>query len=187
MRLFASVMLLFLLMAQTGCMTVGQRRAGIDNFDQVSPTLYRGAQPSEEGIRTLASYKVGTVLNLRAEDDSREAKMVRDAGMTYLHLPLEAETVTVADAEKILALIADAPKPVFVHCHVGRDRTGLAVAAYRMHFQGWTLQAAVADMYNHGHFWLLFPKVRGVLAELPPALPATPAAPIVVTPAPGDE
>ena len=183
MRLFASIWLLFLCMAATACGTVGQHRAGIDNFDQVSSTLYRGAQPSEEGIRTLASYHVGTVINLRGGDDSREAKMVRDAGMTYLHLPLEAETVTVADAEKILALIADAPKPVFVHCHVGRDRTGLAVAAYRIRYQGWTLQAAVADMYKHGHFWLFYPKVRGALAQLPPALPADRAAPVVVTPA----
>ena len=150
----------------TGCGTVGHNEIGIENFDQVSPTLFRGAQPTGEGIHTLAGFHVQTIINLRDGDDSREAQMVRDAGMTYLCLPWDAETVTVADANRFLDILAAAPKPVFVHCLVGRDRTGLAIAAYRVCVEGWTEQAALADLFDHGHYWLLFPKVRTAIALL---------------------
>ena len=158
--------LIVLLLAVTGCGTVGRNEAGIENFDQVSPTLFRGAQPTQEGIHTLAEYHVQTIINLRDGDDAREAQIVRDAGMTYIRLPWDAETVTVADANQFLDILAAAPKPVFVHCLVGRDRTGLAVAAYRVCVEGWTEQAALADLFDHGHFWLFFPKVRAPVALL---------------------
>jgi protein tyrosine phosphatase (PTP) superfamily phosphohydrolase (DUF442 family) len=160
------LLLIVLLLAVTGCGTVGRNEAGIENFDQVSPTVFRGAQPTQEGIHTLAGLHVQTIINLRDGDDSREAQMVRDAGMTYFRLPWDAETVTVADANRFLQLLAKAPKPVFVHCLVGRDRTGLAIAAYRVCVEGWTEQAAIADLFDHGHFWLFFPKVRAAVALL---------------------
>jgi len=98
-RPICKIVPLILAIAFAGCSTVGQKRAGIDNFDKVSPTLYRGAQPTDEGFRTLASsYGVKTVINLRDSDDTHEAQIVHDAGMTYIHIPLDAETVTEADA-----------------------------------------------------------------------------------------
>jgi protein tyrosine/serine phosphatase len=167
MRNAALAGFMLLLFALTGCATVGHNLGSIDNFDQVSSDLYRGAQPDARGVKMLASkYQVKTVINLRDSDDSTEARQVREAGMMYIRLPLDAETVTEADAEKFLTLLAGAPKPVFVHCQVGRDRTGMAVAAYRVREQGWTVKDAVADMYAHGHFWMWFPKVRGAIAEL---------------------
>ena len=166
LRYILTLFMSFTLLATAGCATVGHHEVGIDNFDQVSPALFRGGQPTQQGIKTLAEYHVKTVINLRGDGDSQEAQWVRDAGMTYLHLPLDAETVTPQDAERFLELLAQAPAPVFVHCHVGRDRTGMAVAAYRLREQGWTQQEAVNDLIDHGHFWLLFPKVRGTIAAL---------------------
>lgn len=171
MRLLTTICLALFLLATTGCATVGHREAGIDNFDQVSPTVYRGAQPSQAGFHTLESYHVKTVINLRDSDDSREAQMARDAGMNYIHLPLDAEKVTAADARHFLDLLATAPAPVFVHCMVGRDRTGLAVAAYRVMVQGWSKDAALRDLNAHGHFWLFFPKVRAAISNLASATP----------------
>lgn len=159
----------------TACGTVGQSRVGIENFDQVSSRLYRGAQPTTEGFRTLSSYGVKTVINLRDSDDAREAERVHDAGMAYVHLPLDADKVTEADAEHFLALLEESQGPVFVHCLVGRDRTGMAVAAYRVQVQGWTLEAALQDMYAHGHFWVLYPKVRAAVTAVA-QLPAIPNA-----------
>ena len=172
MRGIWKVWLLLLVMGVAGCQTVGHNRAGIDNFDEVSPELFRGGQPTDEGIRTLAEYHVRTVINLREGDDSHEARAVRAAGMMYLHIPLDAETVTRADAERFLAILPTVPAPVFVHCLVGRDRTGMAVAAYRLRVQGWTQEAALRDLYDHGHFWVLFPKVRGAIGELAQAMQA---------------
>ena len=145
---FCAVMVV---LAAGGCATVGSKEAGIENFDKVCPTLYRGAQPSEEGYQTLASYNVKTVINLRDTDeyDPREAAAVKKAGMKYVSLPMDADTATLADAEKFLALLATVPTPVFVHCHAGRDRTGLVVAAYRLKVEHWSQQAALAHAISH--------------------------------------
>lgn len=172
MRFIGMLCMLVGIIVVTGCGTVGHQSAGIDNFDRVSATLYRGAQPTEAGIQNLAAQHVKTVINLRDGDDAAEARQVRAAGMTYVHLPLDAEKVTAGDAQRFLDLLAKADGPVFVHCLVGRDRTGLAVAAYRIRVEGWTLQAATKELNDHGHFWLFFPKVRealGVLAQTPAA------------------
>jgi len=65
---------------------------------------------------------------------------------------------------------------VFVHCLVGRDRTGMAVAAYRVRMQGWKVDAALQDLYAHGHYWALFPKVKAsivALSQTPAPTPTT--------------
>jgi uncharacterized protein (TIGR01244 family) len=165
-RIFLKLWPLVAGLVLASCGTVGQRRTGIDNFDQVSPTLYRGAQPTEEGFKALAARGIKTVINLRDSDDRREAQQVRDAGMAYLHLSWDSEKATEEDAEEFLALLEQARGPIFVHCLVGRDRTGMAVAAYRLRVQGWTLQAALQDLNAHGHFWMLYPEVRTALTKL---------------------
>ena len=166
MRLVLKLCPLVVALVLASCGTVGQRWGGVDNFDQVTPTLYRGAQPTAEGYRRLAAYGVRTVINLRDSDDRREAQWAHDAGMAYVRLPLDAETVTPADAERFLTLLGEARGPVFVHCLQGRDRTGMAVAAYRVRMQGWTLEAALEDLNAHGYHWALYPKVRAAIRSL---------------------
>jgi hypothetical protein len=45
---------------------------------------------------------------------------------------------------------------VLVHCLHGVDRTGMAIAAYRICYQGWTVEAAwqeALDMGMHREYW----------------------------------
>jgi uncharacterized protein (TIGR01244 family) len=158
-----------------GCSTVGQNATGIQNFAQVSPDLYRGAQPTAAGFKMLAARHVKTVVNLRDTDetDPNEAQLVKDAGMKYYALPQDADKASLKDVEDFLAIVATAPRPIFVHCHAGRDRTGLAVAAYRVCVQKWTAQAAKKELYSYGHYWALFPRIREVVTAVGQATPAT--------------
>jgi protein tyrosine/serine phosphatase len=174
MRLLLVRTLLLSTLFTTGCATVGQNHDGLTNFDQVSPALYRGAQPTSQGIATLAAMHVKTIINLRDDASTSEPRLVRAAGMNYLALPLNAATLTGADAQRFLTLLGDAPPPVFVHCFAGRDRTGMAIAAYRIRIDHWQTAAALAELYAHGHNWLLFPKVRSAIAAF--AQNATPPA-----------
>jgi tyrosine-protein phosphatase SIW14 len=149
-----------------GCATVGRHETGVDNFDRVSKTVLRGGKPSPQGVEALAARGVKTVINLDDGEDAREAGQVHAAGMNYMHVPMDAETVKVADAQRVLKAIESAETPVFVHCQNGRDRTGLAVAAYRVCVEGWTARAAIDDLNAHGHFWMFFPRVREVVLDL---------------------
>ena len=42
-------------------------------------------------------------------------------------------------------------QPVFVHCQRGADRTGLAVAVYRVAVEGWSKEKAIEEMVRGGY------------------------------------
>ena len=71
--------------------------------------------------------------------------------------PVAAGEVTEADVENCLKLMADAPKPVLVHCRHGSDRTGILVAAWRIVYENRSVEDAEAefrdDRYGHHEFW----------------------------------
>jgi protein tyrosine/serine phosphatase len=41
-------------------------------------------------------------------------------------------------------------QPVYIHCQLGQDRTGVVIAAYRMRVDGWSLSEAEAEMQSFG-------------------------------------
>src|SRR3954468_20191677 len=132
---------------------------GVENFGFVSGELWRGARPTAEGFDKLAKMGVRTIIDLEQHDDGPELP----AGVRYVALPVSGWHADQVDTEAVLAAIRDCPKPVFVHCHEGRDRTGLAVAAYRIQ-QGMSGDDAIEELHNfHVHPWwgyLIEPRVR---------------------------
>jgi len=65
---------------------------GIPNFNQVSPQLYRGAQPNTLGMKSLQKLGVRTIINLRAADSASPAEKdeATALGITYINLPMNA-------------------------------------------------------------------------------------------------
>ena len=121
----------------------------IDNFGQVNPTYYRGAQPEGRDYADLAALGVRTVINLTS-DDARtdEASMVEKAGMTYVQIPMTTrQPPTQAELATFLSIVNDPTRqPVFVHCVGGRHRTGVMTAVYRMTQDGWSGDQAFQEM-----------------------------------------
>lgn len=131
--------------------------AGVENFHKVSDTVYRGAQPTTEGFRSLAAMGVKTVLDLR-EQDSRsklEKQAVEAAGMKYVNIPLQGTNVPAnGDVTMALTLLNDpAAGPVFVHCRRGADRTGTVIAAYRITHDKWSGEKALSEAKSLGMAW----------------------------------
>jgi protein tyrosine phosphatase (PTP) superfamily phosphohydrolase (DUF442 family) len=128
------------------------RVAGVENFGQVTPNLYRGAQPTEKGFESLAKMGVDIVVDLReGNESSGEEKIVTKSGMKFVGIPWKCTTPKDDDFAKFLTVLRDNPdKKVFVHCHVGVDRTGMMIAAYRMGQQGWTADEALREMKAFG-------------------------------------
>jgi protein tyrosine/serine phosphatase len=129
-------------------------------YEVVKGELYRGAQPTTQGLQALHDAGVKTILNLRNERDliTQEKKVVESIGMTYISVPLSGFFKPAdADMDKIEALLNDPQaRPLFVHCQHGKDRTGLAYGLYRIFTQGWTPQAAHDEMVSLGFNTLLF-------------------------------
>jgi protein tyrosine phosphatase (PTP) superfamily phosphohydrolase (DUF442 family) len=123
---------------------------GVENFGFVSGDLWRGARPTRAGFATLAAMGVRTVIDLELHDD---APADLPPGVRYVSIPTPGWHSDRVDSIRVLAAIRDNPKPVFVHCREGRDRTGMAVAAYRLS-TGMSAADAIAELHNfHVHPW----------------------------------
>ena len=132
----------------TGSAAVTQPSA-LKNFEQVEPSLYRGAQPNEEGFRELAKLGVHTVVDLRGSGgrSSKEADIVAGLGMQYVNVPLDGfRAPTREQVSKLLGILENqSGAPVFVHCRRGADRTGTILALYRVEHDHWANQKALDE------------------------------------------
>ena len=123
---------------------------GLSNLHKVSDNLYRGAQPAEEGMQELKKLGVKTVINLRS--DQSDAEMLKNSGITYKAIPMEASDPKTSEVIAFLNIIADSNNaPVFVHCRYGADRTGTMCAIYRIFIQNWSKEAAIQEMTKGGY------------------------------------
>lgn len=131
----------------------------LDNFYRVSPGLYRSAQPDQRQWAALHQTDlppIQTVVNLRpwTQDVLVDGSLGSNAaqGPTQVQLPFYTSLPDPAQVLRFLKIATDpARQPVLVHCYHGSDRTGLMVASYRMVVQGWSAQAAIAEMTRGGY------------------------------------
>lgn len=122
----------------------------IPNFAEVTPTLYRGAQPKKGGFEELAKMGINIVVDLRGDRD-KEREIVTGLGMQYVPLHWQCSFPKDKTFATFLQLLRDNPgKKVFVHCRLGDDRTAMMVAAYRMAEENWTPEQALVEMQTYG-------------------------------------
>ena len=127
---------------------------GVPNFGQVTATLYRGGQPTDEGMRSLQRLGVQLVVNFREDEKevAAERRAVEGLGMRYASIPWSArDDPDNRQVAEFLALLRDRPETkVFAHCKLGRDRTGVMIAAFRIACLNWTPEQAVEEMESFG-------------------------------------
>jgi protein tyrosine phosphatase (PTP) superfamily phosphohydrolase (DUF442 family) len=151
---------------------------GVPRFIEVTPHLYRGGQPTEDGFQSLAKMGIDIVIDLRGSR-KRERDLVTKLGMRYeampWHCPCPKDKVF---ARFLLFLRSNPARKVFLHCRLGDDRTGMMIAAYRMAEQGWTAQQAMQEMKTSGFApWhhLICPGLARYEKEFPERYRAKPA------------
>ena len=126
--------------------------AGVPNCYEVTPSLYRGAQPTAEGMAHLQALGVRYVVSLRFMRSDRHE--LRGTGLKSLDVGMVPWHATTPEVVKFLKAVTNTNNlPAFVHCEYGADRTGLMCAMYRIAVCGWTKPAAIAEMKQGGfHF-----------------------------------
>ena len=138
----------------------------IQNFCVVTPdVLWRGARPDKDGAAWLIRQGVRTIVNLELILDDKPAfgqATVADAnnyevGYFRIHdwepLPILAPTVVDEHVAHFLAIVSQQPKPVYVHCRSGMNRTGVMVAAYRVLIEGVSDEEAIEEMRRYRGQW----------------------------------
>lgn len=124
---------------------------GVPNFGAVTPNLYRGGQPSPEGLQALKDVGVSLVVDLRGSASKDEEAQAAKLGMQYVSIPSHCPFPKDEPFAKFLRVLREnTGKKAFVHCRLGDDRTGMAVAAYRMAEEGWSAEEAMKEMKAFG-------------------------------------
>ncbi len=122
---------------------------GIKKIARVSDILYRGDQPSREGFQHLKNMGIKTVVTLRAMHS--QAYKMKGTGLRYVWISYKVWHSEDEDVVAFLKVVQNPEnQPVFVHCTLGADRTGLMVAMYRILEEGWTKEQAIAEMKEYG-------------------------------------
>jgi len=154
-------------------------RKNLKDFGEVTPTLYRGAQPTKKGFRMLARMGINIVIDLRGNRKS-ERKFVESLGMQYVPIGWECSFPRDKTFARFLMLLQQNPdKKVFVHCRVGDDRTSMMIASYRIAEQGWSAERAKLEMEDFGfsfvHRHLICPRLASYEMKFPRRFSTSPA------------
>jgi protein tyrosine/serine phosphatase len=157
----------------------------ICDFHEVDSDLYRGSHPKCSGYVKLAALGIRTIINLEGgasgelQDCERKAHHA-EFGFRFIsfHInPLETALTGVSDHKmsRLFTLMGQAPKPIFISCRLGKDRTGVVVALYRMKRREMSFSQARQEAYYYRYTSRLIGLKRtldryrdsGALAALP--------------------
>src|SRR5713101_9551082 len=144
--------------------------AGVPNAGKISDVLFRGAQPSPQGLVELKKLGITTIVDLRGNrGPASERRQAESLGMRFIDIPvLGWSAPTNAQVAQFLKLFKDAPQQkVFVHCYYGEDRSGVMVAAYRIARQNLTADQALAEMVSFGFHYHLYPGMQSYVRKFP--------------------
>lgn len=164
MNIFCRIsMVLIISMSFTGCMTTAslneqqrpkQWATVLDqktNLYQVSPWLYRSEQPSIDLIPALQHHQIQTIINLRARDT--DTPQFSQQALNLVHVPIHTWSISRNDLLLVMKQLQKAQaqhQNVLIHCYHGSDRTGASIAMYRIIFENWSKEEALAEMKYGG-------------------------------------
>lgn len=135
-----------------------QPATDLPNFGKVENWLYRGAQPTEDGLEQLYQKGVRFIVDLRTDEQQIESEqqLCRYHDLHFVSIPIgERNAPTQQDVNLFMDVVETARQSqgdgaVFVHGRAGADRTGTLVAIYRELRDKYTFDQAYKEMLQFG-------------------------------------
>lgn len=129
---------------------------------RVGPNLFRGAAPITPGaFESLVNrHKVKTIVSLLDPSNPKEAplmalerQLAKRYGIKLHHVSMPFGKAPPKESLAQFLQIVRNPNcgPIFLHCRLGRDRTGTLVAVYRMVVEHASPSSALAEMKRSGY------------------------------------
>ena len=138
---------------------VVQQTAGskLKYFSSVDDGVYKGSRPkSDADYRFLQSLHVKYIVNLQVLPlmSLPETRKAKKYGITVITGTMNASPISPSEKHvtKILAMLRNEKyHPVYFHCKLGRDRTAIIAALYKMYFLGMSPQEAKQYLRQSGY------------------------------------
>ena len=128
----------------------------ITRFAQLDDGVYKGSPPKNDAdCKFLQSKNIQYILDLQLFPflHIREKKRTEKCGMVFLTARINASPLAPSEKHvtQILTILRDNRyHPIYFHCDLGRDRTSLIAALYKMYFLGMSPQDAWQEMKRDG-------------------------------------
>ena len=122
----------------------------VENMYRIDTDLYRSAQPTENDFEELEQFGINEILNLR----NYHIDKINANSKLLLHwVRMNAHSIKDRDVIAALKIIKNRRGAMLIHCHRGSDRTGVICAMYRIVFQNWSKEKAIAELKDErlGH------------------------------------
>ena len=116
---------------------------GVTNFAKLESTIACGGATTLDGIEELKKLGYKSIINLREASETGanvelSAVAAKNAGIKYVHIPMNRNTPDPAVADRFLEAIGDAAaQPVFVHCGSGNRAAAM-----------WMIKRMVVDKWD---------------------------------------
>lgn len=130
--------------------------ATLAHFGKVDDGVYKGSRPrTDADYRLLQSHHVKYILDLQflPFQQRTEQKKAKRYGMEVINVRINASPVSPSEKHiaSILTILRDKRyQPIYFHCALGRDRTALVAALYKMYFLGMSQPDAWRYMLEAG-------------------------------------
>ncbi|MEM8552669.1 MAG: sulfur transferase domain-containing protein [Pseudomonadota bacterium] len=134
----------------------GFLRLAYRNRRQVTPDLWRSAQPSPRDIRWAAQRGIRTVLSLRGEGnggDLLEQEACTRHNLNFERIVMWSRGAPPKDSlYTALDRFPQLERPILLHCKSGADRAGLGAALFRIIVDGAPVAIARKELsLRYGH------------------------------------
>lgn len=150
-------------------------RAGYKHFrwkrfaTVVEGRIYRSGRLSERQMAAaIDRYGFRTIVCLDPEREEIDRRLCREKGIECRSFPMPSDGVGESEQFARILKLCDDPAhyPLLIHCRAGVARTGAAVALYRQIVQGWSFDAAIAELRSFERKGRCEPKLQRHIAQV---------------------
>lgn len=124
----------------------------IENFAKVTDNLYRGGKISsmDELLELKNKYRINKIISLDKRSGEDIDNATKKLGIIHKIFAIGTghPSQPISELKKIIPTLEN-NGPTYIHCYHGKDRTGMAIAMYRI-YKGMSFQDAIKEAYKYG-------------------------------------